>query len=155
MGDLLSRTRYRDDQVAIHYSQDSFQAGVANLTWIHQSFINLLYDAGVPFKFVSYEQLAQNELMEKKFPLLILPHSISLSEAEEKAIRAYVENGGVVWADVIPGTFDNFGRSLPKSRLADIFSDMKDEMIPGGISAKSKAVVKGDRLSCGCRQLQL
>lgn len=142
-GDLLSRTRYSDDQVAIHYSQDSFQAGVPNMTWIHQSFINLLYDAGVPFKFVSYEQVAKNELIEKKFPMFILPHSISLSGAEENAIRSYVERGGVLWADVIPGEYDNFGRKLPQSRLADLFSGMKEEILPGGLLAKSKVVGKG------------
>jgi len=143
MGDLLSRTRYIDDQVAIHYSQDSFQAGVSNLTWIHQLFINLLYDGGVPFKFVSYEQVAKNKLIEKNFPMFILPHSISLSKAEENAIRSYVKRGGVVWADMIPGKYNNLGQKLPRIGLTDLFRGMTEKVFPGGILVKSKKVGRG------------
>jgi hypothetical protein len=122
-GDLLARCQYQDDQVAIHYSQDSFQAGVADLTWIHQRFVNLFFDSGVPFRFVSYEQVAQGDLLERRPQLLVLPHSISLSPAEHKAIREYAAAGGTVWADVLPGTYDNHGRKLEQSPLADLFAE--------------------------------
>jgi hypothetical protein len=131
-GDLLARCRYQDDQVAIHYSQDSFQAGVAHLTWIHQRFVNFCFDHGWPFRFVSYEQLAQGELLKRRPKLFILPHSVSLTPGECQAIREYLAAGGVVWADVLPGTYDHHGRKLEQSQLADLFADLKT----GGITGK-------------------
>lgn len=129
-GDLLARTKYNDDQVAVHYSQDSFQAGVPDMTWIHQRFINLFFDAGIPFKFVSYEQVGGNALVKNKFPLFVLPHSISLSAKEVDAIREYLNQGGVVWADMIPGEYDNYGRKLDQSQVRDLFFNMQ-RLVPG------------------------
>ena len=145
IGDMLVRTRYQDDQVAIHYSQDSFQAGVSNISWIHTSFVNLLFDAGVSFKFVSYEQVANGELLKNKYPVFVMPHSISLSEDEVKAIRKYVKEGGVVWADIVPGEYNNFGQKLDKSQLSALFTNMK-RLIPGknywiGKGGKGKVIL--------------
>jgi len=141
-GDLLARTSYAQDQVAIHYSQDSFQLGVRGMTWIHKRFINLFFDAGVPFRFVSYEQVADGELLKRKYPVMVLPHSISLSDSEVKALRQYVQEGGVLWADILPGTYDNFGRSLPASQLAEMFANLKTVTI-GGIPCKTGRVGQG------------
>jgi len=131
-GDLLARTTYAQDQVAVHYSQDSFQAGVKDMTWIHKRFINLFFDAGVPFRFVSYEQVADGVLLKRKYRAVVLPHSISLSDGEVKALRQYVQEGGVLWADIMPGTYDNFGRSLPASQLADLFAGLEEVTINDG-----------------------
>lgn len=144
IGQLLARSDYQQDQVAIHYSQDSFHAGVgAALSYIHESFVNLLFDAGVPFRFVSYQQLADGELTKSPYRALILPHSISLSPEEAKAIRAYVNRGGTVWADVLPGTHDNFARALPQSSLADLFANLKEVRLPGGKTLKLNGVGNG------------
>lgn len=143
LGDLLVRTRYTDDQIAVHYSQDSFQAGVPDMSWIHTSFTNLLFDGGVPFRFVSYEQVAKGELLAKRFPVFLMPHSISLSPEEVKAIREYVTAGGVLWADVIPGEYDNFGRKLPESQLKDLFAGLSEVTLANGAKAKTGAFGKG------------
>jgi len=148
LGDLLVRARYLDDQVAIHYSQDSFQAGVAglglsNLSWLHTAAVNLLFDGGVPFRFVSYEQVANGELQRRRFPVLILPHSISLSPVEAEAIRAYVQEGGLVWADVLPGTHSHFGKRLESSQLADLFADLTEAPAPGGLTVSTGAFGRG------------
>ena len=130
-GDLLSRTDYVQDQVAIHYSQDSMQAGMGPaLSWLHNHIVNLLFDDGVPFHFVSYEELAAGKA--NGTPLLILPGSISLSPGEAAAIRAYIRQGGTVWADRLPGTFDHHGRKLEQSQLADLFANLEDQPLSGG-----------------------
>lgn len=130
-GDLLSRTAYDQDQVAIHYSQDSMHAGMgAALSWLHNNIVNLLFDDGVPFHFVSYEELADGKA--NGTPLLILPGSISLSPGEVEAIRAYVRQGGTVWADRLPGTHDQHGRKLDKSLLADLFANLEEHPLPSG-----------------------
>ncbi|MCE5239836.1 beta-galactosidase [bacterium] len=136
-GELLTRMQYRDDQVAIHYSQDSFQAGVSDLTWMHQRFINLCFDTGTPFRFVSYAQIEQGDLLQRRPKLLILPHSVALSEAECQGIRDYVAAGGVVWADIIPGTYNNFGQKLEKSQLADLFAGLRPSKTHFGLDTLS------------------
>ncbi|MDD5706321.1 MAG: beta-galactosidase, partial [Kiritimatiellae bacterium] len=130
-GDLLSRTHYVQDQVAIHYSQDSMHAGMGPaLSWLHNNMVNLLFDGGVPFRFLSYDELAQGRAAG--VPLLILPGSISLSPGEAEAIRAYVRQGGTVWADQLPGTYDHHGRKLETSQLADLFENLEEQTVPGG-----------------------
>ncbi len=131
-GHLLVETSYQQDEVAIHYSQDSFQAGVGSaISYFHADFSNLLFHSAIPFRFVSYEQVEEGLLTQKKFRLFIMPHSISLSEKEISAVKEYVSSGGVLWADVIPGTYDEYGRKLEKSRLAELFSDLKEEEVSG------------------------
>jgi hypothetical protein len=143
IGQLLSRMNYQDDQVAIHYSQDSFQRGVANMTWIHQTFINLLFDRGVPFKFYSYQQVADGLLLKNHPKLLILPHSFSLSDGEAEAIRKYVRNGGTLWADVEPGIYSDRGPKLKHSQLADLFENLKPRTIANGPTIHTGSVGKG------------
>jgi hypothetical protein len=142
-GNLLTRMNYMDDQVAIHYSQDSFQAGVSDLTWMHQRFINLCFDTGTPFRFVSYAQVEQGDLLKHRPKLLVLPHSVALSEAECRGIRDYVAAGGVVWADVMPGTYNNFGQKLEKSQLADLFEGLQETKLDGGGTLATKPVGPG------------
>jgi len=38
----------------------------------------------------------QGELLKRGYPVLILPRSSALSAAEEREIRAFVEQGGTV-----------------------------------------------------------
>ncbi len=130
-GDLLARTSYVQDQVAIHYSQDSMHAGMGpGLSWLHNNIVNLLFDGGVPFHFVSYEELTDGGAAG--VPLLILPGSISLSPGEVAAIRTYVSEGGTIWADRLPGSFDHFGRKLPESQLSDLFADPREQPLADG-----------------------
>ena len=96
LGDVLSQARFQDNQVAVHYSQDSMHTlgfGPGNLSWVHWSFINLFYDHGVPFKFVSYEEVAKGELARRRYRVFLMPSSVSLSPEEAKAIRDYAAQG--------------------------------------------------------------
>jgi hypothetical protein len=66
--------------------------------------------------------LAHNDLGGEK--LLILPHSIALSPAEARAIRAFLARGGVVVADSSPGVFDGHGRRLPAPQIESGFTTL-------------------------------
>ncbi|MCX6620594.1 MAG: hypothetical protein NTY38_05870, partial [Acidobacteria bacterium] len=52
------------------------------------------------------------------------PRSTSLSEAEAREIRAFVEQGGTLLTDQEPGTYDEHSRHLEKGRLADLFTGL-------------------------------
>lgn len=136
LGDVLSQARFQDNQVAVHYSQDSMHTlgfGPGNLSWVHWSFINLFYDHGVPFKFVSYEEVAKGELARRRYRVFLMPSSVSLSPEEAKAIRDYAAQGGVVWADRMPGTHDQFGRPAATPALAELFAKGSPNALLAGI----------------------
>lgn len=65
--------------------------------------------------------------------VLLLPNAIALSDAELKAIRAFVSRGGTVLADTEPGLFDGHLRRRPGPPLADIAKVSEDIMRRGGM----------------------
>jgi hypothetical protein len=66
------------------------------------------------------------------YRLLILPHSIALSDAEVKAIEDFSARGGIVIADTTPGLYDEHGRRLATTRFAALFrSGRAIELAPG------------------------
>ena len=80
-----------------------------------QAWPRLLHQLGLHFHWISYQQLAEEGLDRKQFDLLVLPHTLSLSESETRAIRRFAKAGGTVLADGSPGRFD--GHCKPRSRL--------------------------------------
>lgn len=82
----------------------------------------LLDEMGVPFRFVSPEQLEQGDLGLAGPGALILPRSLSLSPAEAGATRRLAGQGTLVVADDEPGTFDRHSRRLDRSPLAGLFA---------------------------------
>lgn len=142
LGALLINSRRQVDPVAIHYSQPSFriewmldqrpkgEAWVkrtssaeyrdSNFLRLRESYCRVIEDAGLQYNFVSYGQLEQGELLRGAYRVLILPHSSAISAAEAKAIHEFVAQGGVLIADGDPAVFDEHGRRLPESQLADL-----------------------------------
>ena len=108
-----------DDPIAIHYSQASMRAAYIEDhdklcrekgAWTIET---LLEELGFQYRWVSYEQVEKGELRDYK--ALFLPYSAALSEAEEKAIRDFVRDGGTLIADLRTGVFDEHlkPRALP------------------------------------------
>jgi hypothetical protein len=62
---------------------------------------------GLHPRFITQEQLARGQLSATA---LILPHSIALSDQDQRAINAFAAKGGLVIADTPPGQFDGHGR---------------------------------------------
>ena len=70
---------------------------------------------------VGPQDVVAGDLEKRGFSTLILPYSKGLSIAEANAIRAFVNQGGLVIADNHPGVATEHGRTLKKPRLADLF----------------------------------
>ena len=139
---LLRTAARSNDGIAIHYSFPSIHG-----TWIvdghttgpdeptgegagptygkfeanRDGWVNLLKDLGFGFDFVARQQIEAGELVSRKFRALILPFSVAISEREARAIRDFVEAGGVVIADGQAGVMDGHARWLPAGSLDDLF----------------------------------
>jgi len=143
IGALLINSERQSDPIAIHHSQASLriawmlqqrpkgEAWVnrtassdeqdSNFRWLRESYCRLLEDLGWQYNFVDSAMIEQGELLRRGYRVLILPDSSALSAREAKAVREFVEQGGVLIADRHPGSFDEHGRRLPQPRLAELF----------------------------------
>ena len=133
---LINSTRLADP-IAIHYSQASMRTewmlaqkpkGDAwalrrssaderrdnDFLRLRESWCRLIEDLGLQYNFVAYRQIAQGELIQHGYRVLVLPRSSALSAAERSEIRAFVEQGGTVICDGEPGIFDEHSRKLNK-----------------------------------------
>jgi hypothetical protein len=81
-------------------------------------------------RYIGPEQLARGDLGGAK--VLILPSVVALSAADAVAVQKFVANGGRVIADVVPGSFDEHGRRLPRASLADLFESGSGRIVPVG-----------------------
>jgi hypothetical protein len=140
---LLSNSTQVNDPIAIHYSQASIhahwmlQARPDGEAWIErgsaaerlksdflrlrESFTKLIEDQQLQYTFVAYAQLEQGELAKNPPKLLFLPQSIAMSPAECAAVRAYVEAGGTLVADIRCALMDEHCKRLEKGQLDDLF----------------------------------
>src|SRR5215470_3323931 len=91
------------------------------LRWRRESLMRLLEDLGRPYRFLTSEEVERGDLAKRGYRVLILSHALSLGDREAQAIRAFVEHGGVLVADGVPGVYDEHGRRLSTSRLPDFF----------------------------------
>ena len=143
VGALIINSSAHDDRIAVHYSQPSmrtewmlerrpdgeawmnrdaaYERSHNNFVRERESWGHALEDQGRQYKFVSYMQVEEGELLHHSYRMLVLPHSSSLSAKEVENMRAFVEAGGVLVTDAMPGTFDEHSRRLDRSPLADLF----------------------------------
>jgi hypothetical protein len=157
IGALLINSERKSEPIAIHHSQASLriawmlqqrpkgEAWVnrtassdeqdSNFRWLRESYCRLLEDLGWQYDFVDSAMIEQGELLRRGYRVLILPDSSALSEAEAKAMRGFVEQGGVLIADRHPGSFDEHGKRLVQPRLADLF----DTKSPGPFAIRAIA----------------
>jgi hypothetical protein len=91
-----------------------------------------LEQLGFAPRYLSSEMIAKGALRGGSYQLLILPHSIALSDAEVEAIEDFSARGGIVIADTTPGLYDEHGRNLAVPPLAKLFrSGRAIELAPG------------------------
>jgi len=149
IGKISITSKKLDDGIAILYSQSSLRAAwiiddgkpmvktskyeyhVKNnegpgISWGEirhidnlDTYCMLLKGAGLNYKFVSYEQVAAGEL--SKYKALILPYAMAISYKETEAIKKFVNDGGIVIADVAPAVMNGNCKTLKKSSLSDLF----------------------------------
>jgi len=121
IGKLLLNAERAGDGIALHYSQASVHGGtllgrgVVSPQW---GFARVIEDLGLQYDILASPELASGRL--KDYKVLLLPASTALSSAEARAIAAFVQQGGLVIADAVPGILDEHGKLLPKGQLDDL-----------------------------------
>lgn len=102
--------------------------------WLYRSirgWLNALHDAGLPFKFISTEQLEKSRL--DGISILILPAAYCLSNAEAAVADRFLRSGGVVFAEGSVGGWNcDTGRhsaEIPGCGLADSWKIRETESV--------------------------
>jgi hypothetical protein len=111
---------------------------------LRESWCRLIEDLGLQYNFVAYGQVEQGELIKRGYRVLILPRSSSLSAAEQREIRAFVEQGGTVIADGKPGAFDEHSRKLEKPIF---FADLSQRTEAMGYGRGKVSLLAGDTVN--------
>jgi len=158
IGPLMSGAQFRHDGVALYYSHASIQLGwildaVAHgWTWVNRNndhflgsshrnrmaWMQMLRDEGIQFTWLDYASVIQDGI-PPGIKVLILPHTLCLSDAEARRIRAFCEAGGTVIADYLPGVWDQHGRGRAAGgALDDVFGVRHDPAMT------AKDVFQGD-----------
>ncbi len=88
---------------------------------VRDGWTSALEDLGLQYDYVSRQQIESGELLAKKFRVLILPFSLSLTDEEVAAIEKFVEAGGAVIADGQAGVMDGHARWLQAGSLDEVF----------------------------------
>ncbi|MGD9495714.1 MAG: beta-galactosidase [Armatimonadota bacterium] len=142
----LMNARRLHDGIAVHYSQSSVHAatwspefGPLDHTWL--ATYHTLEDMGLQYDCYAVAQLEQQGLDPAQYPVLVMPHSQAISPAEARAIRAYVQAGGTVIADVQPGVCDHHGKPASPGLLDELFGI---ERVDGaGVLSAVEGVIDG------------
>lgn len=125
-GKLLMGARRQHDGIALLWSPSSVHmatatTGFPDMDGTLQSIVQLLHDVGLEARVLSYEQVAQGQLTNEEFRVLVLPAAQALSDAEVAAIRRFAEAGGTVLADLRPGVTNEHGKPRNGGALDDLF----------------------------------
>ena len=126
IGKLIMNCERLHDGIAVHYSPASVHASSLDNTmsfvpFAQKNIVALLEDAGFQYDFVAVPQIEEGILITGDYKALIFPCSQVITEKEEKAIRRFVENGGLLIADVRPGFYGHYGNPSKEGVLDDIF----------------------------------
>ncbi|MFH0963753.1 MAG: beta-galactosidase trimerization domain-containing protein [Planctomycetota bacterium] len=131
IGKLAMAMDRPDDGVAILYSQSSML--MADFTaefpkrWDSLAALTvILPESNFQYRMIASEQLEDGVLSEGDIRLLYLPYCQALSPKEAEEIRAFVEAGGAVAADLRPAVTDEHGKPYPSGALDDVFGVRQD-----------------------------
>ena len=136
VGRLLMEAERLDDAVAVHYSMPSVHAaGILgqhanreegerekadrNFPANRDSWVKVLDDLGLSFRFVATPQVEEGALRGRK--VFVLPYSLALSDREVAEIRRFVEDGGLLLADGATGLFDEHVAWRDRGALDELF----------------------------------
>ncbi|MCK5471249.1 MAG: beta-galactosidase trimerization domain-containing protein, partial [Cyclobacteriaceae bacterium] len=162
IGRLISSYEPENElKIAIHYSYPSIHAA-----WIvdgkivpgtgdnesntlrqynrnRDGWVKILHDSGHGFDFISYSSIEKGGLLTNGYKVLILPMSYALSDKEVQQIEEFVEQGGILIADALPGVMDDHTKFRSKRALANVFgikarAYTRKELITPGAETKLK-----------------
>jgi hypothetical protein len=160
IGRVFMNSRVREDGIAIHYSMHSIRgswiqdgkigadmgnvnrssAGFAELGKRRDAWVKELEGRGLQFRFLATPQIEAGGL--KDYKVLILAYSIALSDREAREIEAFMERGGVVYADEQTGKMDERCRMRP----AQLWTNERRGLVrrgPGDVGIQPAVAVEG------------
>ena len=140
IGKLVGLAAPDNNGIAIHYSYPSIHgawivdgkiepevvydpssATMRRFNANRDGWVKSLRDAGLQFDFIGYGDVEKGELIAKGYKTFVLPMSLALSDKEVAAIRAFVQQGGTVIADGLPGVMDQHCTFRDQPALAELF----------------------------------
>ena len=137
LGQLLRASRMQDSGVAVLYSMPSTYAvtvepmqSYGDYEPNHQALHTILNDLHINFRYIDARQIHNGEIDLADFKVLILSQAVALSDADAKAIRAFVDRGGTVIADIRPGVFNEHLVPHDRGLLDDVFGVAGDVRKP-------------------------
>lgn len=158
LGDLLLQSKMLHSGIAVFYSVPSALAhlpeggqGFMAPEATHTAWTQLTYDLGLDFRYVTAGMLRRGALNPKEFKVLLLPLAQALAPEEAAAIRAFVQAGGQVIADVRPGLYDGHCKPITPGALDDLFGFQRRGRSP----AQTLPVTVKSSLEGQALQLQL
>lgn len=121
LGQLLTRSEHACDSVAVYHSQPSVHFERLNHPFgpyvnAHRAALRMLEDLDYVPYYVTSRQVEAGVLGSKRPRILVLPHTVALSDKEAAAVTQFVRRGGVLLADVRPGILR--GNCAPRSEGA-------------------------------------
>jgi hypothetical protein len=105
--------------------------------WDHMHALHeLLAEAHLPFDYVLDDQLRPASL--QRYAILLMPESVCLSHDQMRAVRAYVEQGGILVAGGATSTADEWGEPWPDHGMAlgDLFGISRPAAGSNGATAE-------------------
>jgi len=93
--------------------------GPGNIDRSTEGFAAMLYRSQIPFDFISEEAVAAGQCA--RYRCLVLPTCACLSDEAVQAIRAFVQQGGLLIASLETSLFDGTGKPRDALGLADVF----------------------------------
>ncbi|MBW7995657.1 MAG: hypothetical protein FVQ81_03590 [Candidatus Glassbacteria bacterium] len=109
-------------------SFDNFQANTSG--WLE-----ILRDCGLQFDFIAYSHVEDGHLIDKGYDTFVMPMSVALSDEEIDEIARFVEAGGTVIADALPGVMDEHCAFRNSEKLQKVFGISAPKADAGTIAA--------------------
>ncbi len=97
--------------------------------------LEILRDCGLQFDFIAYSHLEDGQLIEKGYDTFVMPMSVALSDEEIDQIARFVQAGGTVIADGLPGVMDEHCAFRTNSKLQKLFGIKAAKSSAAGIIA--------------------
>jgi len=143
----VAKSKRDYDGIAVHHSQASLHANDINArldSWLgaNDQWLKLLEGLGFQPRFVTTSQIEGGRLVKDGYKALILPYSQAISEKECEAISRFVNSGGMVVADLVPGLLNGKCRPLDAGSLDELFGVRQKaiDFAPGQPSPQPSAI---------------
>jgi hypothetical protein len=123
--EAITRSDWYAYPIAFLYSPASIKVDwMLNLAGVQRSTINgyklLVEDASLNYDYVAYGQLENSDILDN-YKILFLPTASAMSDREIAAVQKFVQQGGILVADMQCASFDQHGKPRTAPGLQEVF----------------------------------